>query len=311
MGRKTAFYIDTYQKPEYHEARNKADCYTGKEEKMYTDNKPIAEAIQRKKVLVAAHRGTCGGNIVWNTGLSYKNALLHGADMIEIDVSMTKDGVFFAFHNTEEEAEFGKKCDIRQMTSKEVEEINILNSIRNTSGQKVERLENILPKFRGKCLINIDRSWFYWEEVIAFLKSMNMDDQILLKSGAEDDYLRQLESGRSGLMYMPIVHTIEEWEKVKEYDINVCAAELIFEDTDHAFADPAFLESLRRQGIAPWVNAITLNDQTVLSGGLDDNHAIAEGFDGSWGRLTEMGFQIIQTDWPALLRNYIDRKYTL
>ena len=128
---------------------------------MYTNNKPIADALAQKKVLVAAHRGTCGGNIVWNTSLSYKNALLHGADMIEIDVSMTKDGVFFAFHNTEEEAEFGRKCDIREMTSQEVEEINVLNAIRNTSGQKVERLEEVLPKFRGKCLINIDRSWLY------------------------------------------------------------------------------------------------------------------------------------------------------
>lgn len=278
---------------------------------MYTDNRPIAEAVKQKKVLVAAHRGTCGGNIIWNTTLSYKNALLHGADMIEIDVSMTKDGVFFAFHNTEEEAEFGRKCDIRQMASKEVEEINILNSIRNTSGQRVERLEKVLPQFKGKCLINIDRSWFYWEKVIAFLKSMDMDDQILLKSGVEDDYLRQLEESRSGLMYMPIVRTMEEWEKVKEYDINVCAAELIFDAPDHAFTDQAFLEGLRQQGIAPWVNAITLNDQDVLSGGLDDNHAIAEGFNGNWGRLMEMGYQIIQTDWPALLRNYINRKYNL
>ena len=231
--------------------------------------------------------------------------------MIEIDVSMTKDGVFFAFHNTEEEAEFGRKCDIREMTSQEVEEINVLNAIRNTSGQKVERLEEVLPKFRGKCLINIDRSWFYWEKVIAFLKSMDMDDQILLKSGADEEYLRQLAGSGSGLMYMPIVRTPEEWEKVKEYDINVCAAELIFDTADHPFARPEFLKSLREQGIAPWVNAITLNDTDILSGGLDDNHAIADGFDENWGRLMDMGFQILQTDWPALLRGYIDRKYNL
>ena len=28
---------------------------------MYTNNKPIADALAQKKVLVAAHRGTCGG----------------------------------------------------------------------------------------------------------------------------------------------------------------------------------------------------------------------------------------------------------
>ncbi len=278
---------------------------------MYTKNRPILEAIERKKVLVAAHRGTCGGNIVWNTSLSYKNALLHGADMIEVDVSMTKDGVFFAFHNTEEEAEFGRKCDIREMTSKEVEEINVLNSIRNTSGQKVERLENVLPRFKGKCLINIDRSWFYWEKVISFLKSMKMDSQILLKSGVEEEYLRQLENSGSGLMYMPIVRTMEEWEQVRKYDINLAAAELLFKGTEDPLADTGFIQDLREQGIVPWVNAITLNDKDVLSGGLDDNHAIADGFDKNWGKLIDMGFQIIQTDWPALLRNYIDQRFHL
>ncbi len=272
---------------------------------MYTKNRPILEAIERKKVLVAAHRGTCGGNIVWNTSLSYKNALLHGADMIEVDVSMTKDGVFFAFHNTEEEAEFGRKCDIREMTSKEVEEINVLNSIRNTSGQKVERLENVLPRFKGKCLINIDRSWFYWEKVISFLKSMKMDSQILLKSGVEEEYLRQLENSGSGLMYMPIVRTMEEWEQVRKYDINLAAAELLFKGTEDPLADTGFIQDLREQGIVPWVNAITLNDKDVLSGGLDDNHAIADGFDKNWGETDRHGI----SDHPDRLAGITEKLY--
>ena len=85
-------------------------------------------------------------------------------------------------------------------------------------------MEDVLPKFKGKCLINIDRSWFYWEKMIDFLKSMNMDDQILLKSGVGDDYLEKLAASGSGLMYMPIVRTMDEWERVKAYDVNVCAA---------------------------------------------------------------------------------------
>ena len=110
---------------------------------------------------------------------------------------------------------------------------------------------------------------------------------------------------------LPIVRTMEEWEKVTEYDINVSAAELIFKDVSEPLADRKFLADLGERGIFPWVNAITLNDRDILSGGLDDNGAIGEGFDENWGVLLDMGFKILQTDWPALLRNYVNQKYHL
>lgn len=275
---------------------------------MYSKNEELREAVRRKKVLVAAHRGTCGGSVVQNTILSYQNALLHGADMIEVDVSMTIDGVFFAFHNGEEPVELGIKRDIREMTAAEVESKKTLNSLQEYVGQKVERLDRVLEQFRGKCFINIDRSWFYWEKIIPFLKAKGMDAQILLKSGVHERLLSELAESGTGLMYMPIVKSAEEWETVKKYHVNVAAAELIFSDMNGQFTDPAFLKELLGEGILPWVNVIRLNDETVLSGGLDDNLAIGEGFDKSWGRLIDLGYKILQTDWPALLRNYVDEK---
>ncbi|MCI9613383.1 MAG: glycerophosphodiester phosphodiesterase family protein [Eubacterium sp.] len=275
---------------------------------MYSKNKELRDAAHRKKVLVAAHRGTCGGSVVQNTVLSYQNALLHGADMIEVDVSMTIDGVFFAFHNGEEPVELGIKRDIREMTAAEVESKKTLNSLREYVGQKVERLDMVLERFRGKCFINIDRSWFYWDKIIPFLKAKEMDAQILLKSGVHERLLSELAQSGTGLMYMPIVKTMEEWETVKKYDINVAAAELIFSDLNGRFTDPAFLKELLGEGILPWVNVIRLNDETILSGGLDDNLAIGEGFEKSWGRLIDLGYKVLQTDWPALLRNYVDEK---
>lgn len=275
---------------------------------MYTQNKELLEAAAKKKVLVAAHRGTCGGSVIQNTVLAYRNALLHGADMIEVDVAMTIDGVFFAFHNGEEPIELGIHRDIRDMTAAEVESKKTLNSLRNEVGQKVERLDYVLEKFKGKCFINIDRSWFYWEKIIAYLKSKNMEKQILLKSGVHERLLKELEESKCGLMYMPIVKTMEEWEMVKKYDINVAAVELIFDKLNHPFTSEQFLNELNTNNILPWVNVIRLNDTDLLSAGLDDNFAIGEGFDKSWGRVIDMGFKILQTDWPALLRNYVDER---
>lgn len=275
---------------------------------MYTKNEPIRKLIERNRVLIAAHRGTCGGNVVQNTSLSYKNALLHGADMIEVDAAMTTDGVFYAFHNGEEKIEFGITKDIRTMSSQEVDVLYTLNSLSHKTRQKAERLEDVLERFRGKCLINIDRSWFYWKEIIMLLNSKGMKDQILLKSGVTEDLLKELEAIGDGIMYMPIMKTMEEWELVKAHDINVAAAELIFEDLNSPFVQPGFLKELHSLGIAPWVNVITLDDDVILSGGLDDNHAIRDGFEENWGRLIDMGFEILQTDWPALLKGFVTNR---
>lgn len=275
---------------------------------MYTKNEPIKKILERNKVLIAAHRGTCGGNIIQNTCLAYRNALIHGADMIEVDVSMTKDGVFFAFHDGEEMLELGIDKDIKQMNSNEVEQLQTLNSINHKVNQKVERLDFVLETFRGKCLINIDRSWFYWEEIIPFLNSKGMNDQILLKCGVDEGLLSILEETGSEIMYMPILKELEEWKLVKKYNINIAAVELIFDNINSEFVSKVFMDDLHNKGIYAWVNAITLDDEMVLSAKLDDNNAIAEGFDQNWGKLIDIGFDIIQTDWPALLKDYIKRR---
>ena len=181
----------------------------------------------------------------------------------------------------------------------------MLNSIQHKSAQKPERLTDVLERFRGKCLINIDRSWFYWREIISLLEQMDMKDQILLKSGVEEELLKELEESGTDMMYMPIMKETSEWELLEKYHINVAAAELIFADLKSGFLTEEFMGKLHSAGIAPWVNSITLDDETVLSGLLDDDHAISDGFDETWGRLIEMGFEIIQTDWPALLKGYI------
>jgi len=45
-----------------------------------------------EKILIAAHRGSFGGNIPCNTIASYEIALKQGADIIEVDVEMGGDG---------------------------------------------------------------------------------------------------------------------------------------------------------------------------------------------------------------------------
>ena len=46
----------------------------------------LQAAFGKKRVLILAHRGVSGANIIDNTLESYDVAIRHGADMVEVDV---------------------------------------------------------------------------------------------------------------------------------------------------------------------------------------------------------------------------------
>lgn len=110
------------------------------------------------------------------------------------------------------------------------------------------------------------------------------------------------------MMFLPIVRTPEQIELVNRYHINTIGAEVIFETDDHLFASDEFIGKMHGAGKLLWVNALTLNDTTRLSGGHDDNTAILKSMEEGWGWLLDKKFDMIQTDWPLLLRNYIDQR---
>ena len=48
-------------------------------------NTKFYKALEEKKLLIAAHRGSFGGSIIDNTELSAKVAISLGADIVELD----------------------------------------------------------------------------------------------------------------------------------------------------------------------------------------------------------------------------------
>src|SRR5512141_2308172 len=154
----------------------------------------IIRRREKNKILIAGHEGTCGGYVVPNTIPAFENALKHGCDIIEVDAVMSTDGDFFAFHNGKEKVILGVDKDIRTMSTKEIASYRCFNSSGTQISQKVDQLDDILEQFKGRCLINIDRSWFYWEEIIRCIERHHMPDQIILKSYVDPQLLEVLQA---------------------------------------------------------------------------------------------------------------------
>ena len=271
----------------------------------------LNERFAQKKVLVAQHRGAHNGNVPQNTLLSFKTSYLLGADMFELDVSRSKDGKLYCFHDTTEEINLRQHRNIQEFSSAAIAEMELFNSIWEPSAFRVQEMEEVVKTFSHGELYNVDRSWGKLEETFSLLKKYpHSVRQALLKAPAKKEILDKYEAEATKFMFMAIVRTVEEIELVKSYkNINTVGFELILDSENHPLFQDSLIRALHKEGYFVWVNAITLSslDKHILSAGHGDNESLVQGFDNGWGVLIKKGFDVIQTDWPELLSAYRDK----
>ena len=269
----------------------------------------ISNILLQKKPLLAAHRGVCGANIPCNTLAAYAIALQQGADIIELDVSKSLDGELFAFHPGMEPVYL--KCGkmISEMTAKEVREVPLLNQDEVPTHYRVPTLEEALAFLKDKAYINVDKFWTDVEGITACIRRAGVERQAIVKTYLEEDPLREVEKFAPDLMFMPMVrHKDESTEMLLKRNINLIGNEVLFDrETDEVISD-AYIAEMHRKGLLIWANAIVYNEQDVISAGHTDDVSLTEDPDLGWGWLIRKRVDIIQTDWPLMLKQYIDSR---
>ncbi len=269
-------------------------------------NKKLAE----KRFIIAQHRGGAGGNFVGNTIPAFKTSLMLGADMFELDVSMSTDGKLYCYHDTTEELNLRLHSNIEELSSGVIDELKQYNSIWEPSGYHVQTLEGVLKEFTDGELYNVDRSWNKLEQTFALLNQYpHCVHQALLKAPAKKEILDKYEKEPTKFMFMAIVKTLEDIQLVLSYEnINVVGFELIAKSEEDALWQDGLIEELHSKGYFVWFNSITLSclERHILCAGYDDERSLKEGFEKGWGVLVRKHTDIIQTDWPALLSKYRD-----
>ena len=279
-------------------------------------NQKLNDKFEQQQVLIAAHRGSWAGNIIQNSVGAYKAALAMGADMVETDMSMTTDGVIYSFHDRSEPRVFGVAQNIKTMTSTQVESYLTKNSLAEPCSRRVNRLTEVLDALNHGELINIDRSWFWFEPVLRILDQYpNVVSQAIIKAPLSARHvLETLNAHSIKYMFMPICYSLKDIEDALSYpELNVVGAELIaFTPQDELFGEEA-VRFCHERSLYTWVNAITLGDVTTkaLYGCVDDDISILQDPALGWGKLIDMGFDVLQTDWPAILRDYRRAKLSI
>ena len=260
----------------------------------------------KEKILIVAHRGVFGGNIPCNTVASYEIALKQGADMIETDLNVTSDGKLIIFHPGMEKAHLNTNVSLPNMTWSEVSALRFVNIDNVPTQFPIETFDDLLEHFKGRCFINVDKFWSNPEAIYKAVKKHGMIDQIVVKAPLTKQVLDVLGSVAPDIAYMPIVsRTFSEHSFLMSQSINYIGAEVLFYDDSDEVASPEFIQTLHNDSKLVWVNSIIYNCKQQIAAGHSDDTALTESEDKGWGWLADRGFDLIQTDWPMMLINYL------
>lgn len=267
----------------------------------------------KEKVILVAHRGVSGGNIPCNTLAAYEIALRQGADMIEIDVDKSTDGKLYIFHPGMEKAHLNFDGCIKNMTSQEIDQLRFVNQDNTPTQFGLNTLDEVLETFKGRCYINCDKFWENPREISDAIRAHGMMEQILVKTSPKKEYFDIIEEYAPDVQYMVIVreNADEIHRELLRRKINYMGQELLFTTEESPLCSPEYLDQLRKDNILSWANAIVYSYKSVLAAGHSDDTALCESMDKGWGWLARRGFDFIQTDWPLMLKTYLEEQNLL
>ncbi len=268
-------------------------------------------ARHTNRPLIASHKGRNSGLVAESTHRAFQLALREGADILETDVSRSKDGEMILMHGPNLDRYTDHTGPICEKTIFELRRMHSRACNGCTPDVQLLELDDFLAAYKGRCLINLDRCFDFIPETYEKIRAHRMEDQVLLKSS------RNLEAIFDWLMtkngepqFMPIVDNNEDHlrfvlETARYYAYP--AVELVFAEDTHPMISPDTVDRFHALGIKIWVNSLTLH--FPLCGGHDDIRSLFDDPDQGWGWLCERGVDVIQTDFVREAQEYLDRRY--
>ena len=270
----------------------------------------IRQRVKDKGVLIAAHRGMNGGNIPCNSLACYKIAERYGADIIELDITASRNGELFMLHPGMEKVHFNENVNIGTLPASEVKKIYLANQDLTKTQYPVITFDETLEALSNSdCFINVDKFWDNPELISKAIRRHNMTDRILIKTGADKPTLDKVEKYAHDMQFMSVTRGGSEvHEEIKRRNINYIGSEVLFDNDDCEVCSDAFIEKLHKENLIVWVNAIVYDYKAVIASTHTDDTSLLANPDDGWGWLAKKKFDIIQTDWVTQLDMYLKEK---
>ncbi len=263
--------------------------------------------IAEKGTLLTAHRGVAGGNIPCNSALAFEIALYQGADMVELDIERSEDGVLFVLHPGKEPVHLRIKDSIRELPARVIKELYLSNCDLDPTNQHILTLEQALKLLKGRTIVNLDKFWCYPEEIAYTVRALDMQNEVLIKANENNFSIDSVAKYAYDLPYMPMI-----WHKDERYDERLAklpkfaGVELLFDKESDPIASKEYVNKLHSDGKFAYVDGLVYDYRTVLAAGHNDDISICGREEEGWGWLADR-YDIIQTDFLLPCKLFLEK----
>jgi len=258
-----------------------------------------------RTVLVAAHRGDWR-NAPENSIHALQLSLQMGVDIMETDVRKTKDGVLVLMHDETINRTTSGKGKVSELTWDSLQRVTLRQGHGGPTEERIPSFEEFMDSVKGRpILINLDKCWDIIPDVYNVLKKTGTIEQGLFKGVLPLPDLRaKFGAVIDSIHYMPIVLNAYADTLVEGYlnGYKTAGFELGFNTMESIVLTKA-LPLIRKRGVTVWLNSLWPG----LCAGHDDEKAMKKP-DENWGWLIENGANVIQTDRPKELLEYLRKR---
>ena len=283
------------------------------------------EEVDEGPIMIVAHRG-CWSAAPENSVAAIEACVHLGIAAVEIDVRLTRDRQPIVFHDSTLHRMTGQWGFVWEYTLADLRELSLferdgsssmLNHKRLPTYHKIATLQEVLEAARNQLLINLEIKsdpGAGYLDVLAVSKDvvtrLGMQDHVFWKippsgrssndrSAADELFNRSNLSGQTYVMPMlwesgrPFIRKLEDFAGDGLIGFELVASNIDYWPLENSRITGA--DKYRYMGIAvlpQW------------SAGLADDIAL-QNPDGAWGRLIDLGFDMIMTDRPEQLQAYL------
>ncbi len=270
-------------------------------------NSSKAQINKQQQILVAAHRGDWR-NHPENSLRAFLSAAQMGVDIIELDLSLTKDSVVVIMHDVTIDRTTDGKGKPSDYTLAELKKLHLKNGLGRLTNNTIPTLTEVMQALKGrKVVVNLDKSYPYFLQAYQVLAATKTLKQAIFKADVSYQTLKNTyPTIVDSIIYMPVANLDKPNAKaiITDYLANMkpYAFELIFaKDTSAILANNRFITAKSKI----WINSLWAS----LNAGHDDDLAVEQNnTKDSWDWLIQHGATMLQTDRPKELLAYLRSK---